>query len=172
MNVEKVKIKDVIPNKDNPRIIKDTKFKLLVQSIKDFPEMLELRPIVVNSEMVVLGGNMRLKACIDAGLKEVPIIKAEDLTPEQQKEFIIKDNVGFGEWDWDVLANEFEIEDLAHWGIDIPIDTFEEEEKTTSPKWTKNITLTYSIEEAERIEYELYRIASTLEQAVQILLTK
>jgi DNA modification methylase len=107
-------------NKDNPRVIKDDKFKKLVKSIQEFPQMLEIRPIVVNDEMVVLGGNMRLKACIEAGLKEVPIIKASSLTPEQQKEFIIKDNVGFGEWEWDVLANEWNVEKLTDWGLDIP----------------------------------------------------
>jgi DNA modification methylase len=107
-------------NKDNPRVIKDDKFKKLVKSIQEFPQMLEIRPIVVNEEMVVLGGNMRLKACIEAGLTEVPIIKASSLTPEQQKEFIIKDNVGFGEWEWDVLANNWETEKLTEWGLDIP----------------------------------------------------
>lgn len=107
-------------NQDNPRVIKDEKFKKLVKSIKEFPQMLEIRPIVVNDEMVVLGGNMRLKACIEAGLTEVPIIKASSLTPEQQKEFIIKDNVGFGEWEWDVLANEWDVEKLTEWGLDIP----------------------------------------------------
>jgi site-specific DNA-methyltransferase (adenine-specific) len=107
-------------NKDNPRVIKDDKFKKLVKSIQEFPQMLEIRPIVVNDEMVVLGGNMRLKACIEAGLKEVPIIKASSLTPEQQKEFIIKDNVGFGEWEWDMLANEWDVEKLTDWGLDIP----------------------------------------------------
>ena len=107
-------------NQDNPRVIKDEKFKKLVKSIKEFPQMLEIRPIVVNDEMVVLGGNMRLKACIDAGLTEVPIIKASSLTPEQQKEFIIKDNVGFGEWEWDVLANEWDVDKLTEWGLDIP----------------------------------------------------
>ena len=80
-------------NPNNPRILKDDKFKKLVQSIKDFPEMLELRPIVVTSDMIVLGGNMRLKACREAGLKEVPIIIADNITEEQQREFIIKDNV-------------------------------------------------------------------------------
>ena len=99
MKVQTVKISEVKSNPNNPRLIKDEKFAKLVKSIKEFPEMLELRPIVVNSDMVVLGGNMRLKACKEAGLKEVPIIKADDLTDEQQKEFIIKDNVGFGEWD-------------------------------------------------------------------------
>jgi DNA modification methylase len=115
-----VKISDIIPNPNNPRQIKDDKFKKLVESIKNFPEMLSLRPIVVNDNMVVLGGNMRLKACKDAGLKEVPIIKASDLTEEQQKEFIIKDNVGFGEWDWDALANEWDVEQLEEWGLDVP----------------------------------------------------
>lgn len=103
MNIESVKISTVKSNPNNPRVIKDDKFDKLVQSIKDFPQMLEIRPIVVNDDMIVLGGNMRLKACKEAGLKEVPIIKASDLTEEQQREFIIKDNVGFGEWDWEQL---------------------------------------------------------------------
>lgn len=118
--VEKVKISSVIPNKDNPRVLKDDKFKKLVKSIKEFPEMLEIRPIVVNSEMIVLGGNMRLEACKKAGVKEVTILKAEHLTEEQQKEFIIKDNVGFGEWDWDILANEWDSEKVEEWGLDLP----------------------------------------------------
>jgi DNA modification methylase len=116
----KVSIKDIKPNPNNPRIVKDDKFKKLVQSIKDFPQMLEIRPIVVNKDMIVLGGNMRLKACKEAGLKEIPIIKAEDLTEEQQREFIIKDNVGFGEWDFDDLANNWDAEQLTEWGLDIP----------------------------------------------------
>ena len=120
MKSEKVKISEVKANPNNPRIIKDDKFAKLVQSIKDFPKMLEIRPIVVNSDMVVLGGNMRLRACKEAGLKEVPIIMAEDLTEEQQKEFIIKDNVSGGEWDWSMLANEWDAEDLDKWGLDVP----------------------------------------------------
>lgn len=116
----KVDIKKVIPNQSNPRVIKDNKFKKLVQSIKEFPEMLELRPIVVDSDMVVLGGNMRLKACMEAGLSEVPILIADQLTEEQKNEFIIKDNVNFGEWDWDVLANEWNIEALSDWALTIP----------------------------------------------------
>ena len=120
------KISEVKANPNNPRIIKDDKFKKLVQSIKDFPEMLNLRPIVVNGDMVVLGGNMRLKACKEAGLKEVPIIKAEDLTEDQQREFIIKDNVGFGEWDWDEIANNWDAEQLDAWGLDLPDMTTKE----------------------------------------------
>jgi hypothetical protein len=117
--MKRVPISQVIPNPTNPRIIKDNKFKKLVKSIEEFPQMLELRPIVVDSNMVVLGGNMRLKACLAAGLKEVPIIVADQLTDEQKAEFIIKDNVGFGEWDWDMLANQWDNVKLEDWGMDV-----------------------------------------------------
>jgi DNA modification methylase len=120
MKIEKVKIGLVKNNPNNPRIIKDDKFKNLVESIKSFPKMLEIRPIVVNKDMIVLGGNMRLKASISAGLKEVPIIRAEDLTEDEEREFIIKDNVSGGEWDWNMLANEWEQDELEKWGLDIP----------------------------------------------------
>lgn len=113
-------ITEIKPNPSNPRIIKDDKFKKLVKSIQDFPQMLEIGPIVVNDDMVVLGGNMRLKACQEAGLKQIPIIKASSLTPEQQKEFIIKDNVGFGEWDWNMIANDWDVEQVTEWGLDVP----------------------------------------------------
>jgi DNA modification methylase len=106
-------------NPNNPRIIKDDKFKKLVQSIKDFPEMLDIRPIVVNKEGIILGGNMRFKACLEAGIKEPPY-KVVDLTEEQQKEFLIKDNVSGGEWDWDILASEWDVEQLDSWGLDMP----------------------------------------------------
>lgn len=122
MKVEKVKISEVKNNPQNPRLIKDDKFRKLVKSIQDFPQMLELRPIVVDENNIVLGGNMRLKACKEAGLKDVYIVKAENLTEEQKQEFIVKDNVGFGEWDWDALANEFDIEQLEDWGLDVPIN--------------------------------------------------
>lgn len=120
MQIIKYPINSIKGNPNNPRLIKDDKFVKLVKSIKEFPEMLELRPIVVNDDMVVLGGNMRLKACKEAGLKEVPIMKASTLTEEQQKEFIIKDNVGFGEWDWSTLANEWDSTKLEEWGMDLP----------------------------------------------------
>lgn len=122
MNIEWVKTTDIHANENNPRILKDDKFKKLVQSIKDFPEMLEIRPIVVNNDMMVLGGNMRLKAIQEIGLKEIPIIKAENLTEEQEREFLIKDNVGFGEWDWDALANDWDADELKDWGMDLPGD--------------------------------------------------
>lgn len=120
MKTQTVPINEVKSNPNNPRIIKDDKFKKLVASIKELPQMLQLRPIVVNDDMIVLGGNMRLKACKEAGLKEIPIIKASELNEEQQRAFIIKDNVGFGEWDWDALANEWDAEQLEEWGLDIP----------------------------------------------------
>jgi DNA modification methylase len=120
MRAEIVKISDVKVNPNNPRLIKDDKFAKLVQSIKDLPQMLAIRPIVVNTDMVVLGGNMRLKACKEVGLKEVPIIIADNLTEEQQREFLIKDNVSGGEWDWQMLANDWDTEQLNDWGLDIP----------------------------------------------------
>jgi|TARA_R100000084_G_scaffold57570_1_gene24377 hypothetical protein len=116
---QQVKISQVKANPDNPRIIKNDKFKKLVKSIQEFPEMLALRPIVVDENMIVLGGNMRLKASKEAGLKEVWIEVAEGLTEEQKKEFIVKDNVGFGEWEWDMLANEWDSVQLAEWGLDV-----------------------------------------------------
>ena len=119
---KKISIDKILINPNNPRLIKDDKFKKLCKSIQEFPEMLELRPIVVNKDMIVLGGNMRLKACQEIGLTEVPIIVAENLTEEQQREFLIKDNVSGGEWDWDILANEWEVEQLEEWGLDVPIN--------------------------------------------------
>jgi len=117
--MERVDIRQIRPNPENPRVIKDNKFQKLVKSITELPQMLELRPIVVNKDMIVLGGNMRLKACEAAGLTEVPVVFADNLTPEQEREFIIKDNSSFGEWDWDLLANEWDVEQLQDWGMDI-----------------------------------------------------
>jgi ParB-like chromosome segregation protein Spo0J len=133
--VELVAISKVRPNEDNPRYIKEEKFKKLVQSLKDFPEMAKARPIVVNQEMVALGGNMRLKAMQEAGWSEVPV-KIVDWSEEKQREFIIKDNVGFGEWDWDELANTWETEDLNAWGLHVwqPEEETEEEPKATKEK--------------------------------------
>lgn len=110
-------------NPNNPRLIKDERFKKLVQSIKDFPQMMELRPMIVDKDNIILGGNMRLKAIQELGMKEIPdswVKKASDLTEEQKKEFIIKDNVGFGEWDWETLANAWDENDLKDWGLELP----------------------------------------------------
>lgn len=119
-----VKITEVKPNPKNPRIIKDDKFRKLVKSIQEFPDMLNKRPLIVftdtDGKYVVLGGNMRLKACTEIGLKEIPVILADEWTEEQKAEFLIKDNVGFGEWDWDQLANEWDAEKLDDWGLNIP----------------------------------------------------
>mgnify|MGYP006425989297 CR=1 FL=1 len=119
MQTENIKITKLKLNPNNPRVIKDDKYKKLVKSIKDFPKMLEIRPIVVNDDMVVLGGNQRLKACKEVGFKEVPTIKASELTEDEQREFIIKDNIGFGDNDWDMLANEWNAEELEDWGVDL-----------------------------------------------------
>ena len=115
-----MKITEIKPNPNNPRLIKDHKFKQLVKSIQDFPQMLELRPIVIDENNMVLGGNMRLKACLEAGLTDVPVIHANNLSEEKKKEFIVKDNVGYGEWDWDDLANNWDALELTEWGLDIP----------------------------------------------------
>ena len=143
MNTIKVKITEIKSNPNNPRLIKDDKFKKLVQSIKDFPEMLDIRPIVVNADMVILGGNMRYKACKEAGLKSIPII-VSNLSEDKQKEFLIKDNTSGGEWDWDILATERDVEQLEEWGLDVP--NFEQEYEEIIPsgyeenqKWFLNI---------------------------------
>lgn len=114
-------IKLIKSNPSNPRVIRDAKFKQLVRSIQEFPQMLELRPIVVNEDMIALGGNMRLRACIEAGLTDVPVVIAKGLSEEQQQEFIIKDNVGYGEWDWEDLANNWDEANLKQWGLDFPM---------------------------------------------------
>ena len=145
-----IAISKVRPNSENPRYIKDEKFKKLVQSIKEFPEMMPVRPIVVNKEMVVLGGNMRLKAMQEAGLDKV-WVEVVDWSEEKQREFIIKDNVGFGEWDWDELANTWEAEDLERWGLDVPSQD-EEDEAYTS----KIETPIYEPKNAKPNESQLY----------------
>ena len=117
--MERRPLKTLKANPNNPRVIRDEKFKKLVKSIQEFPEMLEARPVVVNPDMVVLGGNMRLKALREAGVEEAPVYIAS-WDEVKQRQFIIKDNVGFGEWDWDALANEWNEEELQDWGLDIP----------------------------------------------------
>ena len=126
---KKVHISKIQENKKTPRVIKGYKFEKLVKSIKDFPKMMELRPIIVNEQNIILGGNMRYKAAVEAGLKEVFIVQAKDLTEKQQEEFIIKDNSSFGEWDWDLLANEWEVKELSEWGLDLPKIYFDEDKE-------------------------------------------
>lgn len=131
MKTELVPIDQVQLSPDNPRVIKNDKFRKLVKSIEEFPEMLKVRPIVVDDDMVVLGGNMRLRACLEAGLKEVHILKASEFSDDQKKEFVIKDNSSFGEWDWETLANEWDVEKLDEWGLDLPSMAHTEETYTT-----------------------------------------
>ena len=119
MEAQILKISEIKLNPENPRLIKDDKFKKLVNSIKEFPEMLKIRPIVVNKDMIILGGNMRFKACKEAGLKEIPVIIANELTSNQEREFLIKDNVSGGEWDWSLL-NDWDKDELDAWGLDVP----------------------------------------------------
>ncbi len=153
MKSETVKIGNVKSNPNNPRVIKDDNFRKLVNSIKEFPKMLKIRPIVVNDDMIVLGGNMRLKACKEAGLKEVPIIKASDLTEDEQRQFIIKDNVSGGEWDWDMLNNEWDADDLEEWGLEVP--TFAED-------------VDYSILDDEDIDDIIDDMTANVKKAIQI----
>ena len=133
---QQVKISKVKGNPNNPRIIKNDKFKKLVKSIQEFPEMLKLRPIVVDEDMMVLGGNMRLKASKEAGLKEVWIDIAEGLTEEQKKEFIVKDNVGFGEWDWAMLGNEWNTIKITEWGLDVWENQDDKNELDAELEWS------------------------------------
>jgi hypothetical protein len=170
MNWYLEKITKVKSNPNNPRLIKDDKFHKLVNSIKEFPKMLEIRPIVVNDDMIVLGGNMRLKACKEAGLKEVPVIKASDLTEEEQRQFIIKDNVSGGEWDWDMLANEWSVEQLEEWGLDVvgfDVDADEFGEDFSLPDGDKapfqQMTFTLADEQAEQIKNAIADIKQTQE---------
>lgn len=124
MNIEKIDINKIKKNPNNPRVLRDEKFKKLVKSIQDFPEMLEIRPIVINDDFTVLWWNMRLEACKKAWLSEVFIIKASNLTEEQQKEFIIKDNISFWDWDYDILANEWDASELQDWGLYLNFDDY------------------------------------------------
>ena len=164
-----VKINEVKLNPNNPRLIKDDKFKKLVSSIKDFPEMLNIRPIVVNKDMVILGGNMRYRACKEAGLKEVPVI-ITDLSEEKQREFLIKDNTSGGEWDWGILANEWDSEKLEEWGLSLPgfdIDSDELGEEFSLPDGDKapfqQMSFTLADEQAVQIKNAIDDIKKTEE---------
>ena len=150
---KRVKIGSIKPNPSNPRLIKDDKFNKLVKSVQEFPEMLELRPIVVNADMVILGGNMRWKACKEAGLKEVPVTIATGLTPEQERAFVIKDNVSGGEWDWEMLAHNWDADELEEWGLDLP--KFAEEPD-------------YSILDDEDLADQLSDMADGVKKSIQI----
>jgi hypothetical protein len=161
----KVPIEKIKPNPKNPRVIKDEKFKQLVKSIAEFPQMLEKRPLVcftdTDGKYVVLGGNMRLKAAMENGMKELPILLADDWTEEQKNEFLIKDNVGFGEWEWSALQSDWDIEKLSEWGLDIPFfDT--EENKDDLTDLSDKIKTEFKIEVIAKNEQEQESIYNKL----------
>lgn len=177
MKTQLMNISDLKLNEDNPRYITEDKLRKLVQSVEDFPKMLELRPIVVDENNVVLGGNMRLRACVQLDMDKVPVIVAKGLTNEQKQEFIIKDNVGFGLWDWDILGNEYEPAQLEAWGLevftasDVELDDFFEENDSEPKETAGKIVLEYANEaESGAVKDELLKHGATPEQAVKTLL--
>jgi len=175
MNVPIGKLK---ANPTNPRVLRDEKFLKLKASIQSFPDMLNYRSIVAvtdtDGKLMVLGGNMRLRALQDLGIKDVPVLLADHWTEEQRREFIIKDNVGFGEWDWDQLANEWDAGELADWGLDFPgAQDFSDKNKeidTDGFADEVSITLKYSEADHAKVREALSKTAATPEQAVWKLL--
>ena len=167
-------IAEIKPNPKNPRVIRDEKFKKLVASLQEFPQMLEKRPLVcftdTDGKFVVLGGNMRLRAAQELKLESLPIMLADDWTEEQKAEFLIKDNVGFGEWNWEELANDWDSEKLDVWGLDVPgfdIDADKLGEDFTLPDGDKapfqQMTFTLADEQAEQIKNAIADIKETEE---------
>lgn len=151
-----IKLNSIKSNPNNPRLIKDDKFAKLVNSIKEFPKMMALRPMVVNADNIVLGGNMRLKALKEAGYTEIPdewVKKASDLTEEEVRRFIIADNVGFGEHDWEMLAAEWDSEELAEWGLDV---------------WQTTADVDYSILDDDDVSDQLKDMTNGVKKAIQI----
>ena len=171
----RIKVDAIKSNPKNPRLIKDDKFKKLVKSIKEFPEMESVRPIVVNKDMIILGGNMRYKAMIECGYKEVNV-EVVDWSEQKQNEFIIKDNVGFGEWAWDEIANSWDMEQLESWGLDLLVfnndDYSDKNKELTLDDVTDlmTITLKYTEDEYHIVKDALLKLASTPEQAIWKLL--
>jgi len=176
-----VAINKIKPNRKNPRTIKDERFEKLKKSIQDFPDMLNKRPLVcftdTDGKFVVLGGNMRLKAAKDLGLKELPIILADEWTEEQKAEFLIKDNIGFGEWDWNELNNDWDTEQLNEWGLEVPkfadpVDYSDKNEEIDIDALDTEmiIKLKYTEDEYQLVREQLSKIAATPEQAVWKLL--
>ncbi len=176
-----MKLKDIKPNPNNPRVLRDDKFQKLKKSIQEFPKMLSLRPIVIDENNIVLGGNMRLRALQDLGYTDIDdtcVKYAKDLTEDEKKRFIIADNVSFGEWDWDTLANDWEVVDLEAWGLDIPqfdtVDTdYSDKNKEIDVEELEGlmtINLKYTEEDYWKVKEQLSKVAHTPEQAVWKLL--
>jgi len=177
-----MKLKDIKPNPNNPRVLRDDKFQKLKQSIAEFPKMLSLRPMVIDENNVVLGGNMRLRALQELGFNDIDeawVKRSSDLTEEEKKRFIIADNVAFGEWDWDTLANDWEVVDLEAWGLDIPqfdergeIDYSDKNKEVDIEdlEGLMTINLKYNEEDYWKVKEQLSKVAHTPEQAVWKLL--
>jgi ParB-like chromosome segregation protein Spo0J len=174
-----MKLKDIKPNPNNPRVLRDDKFQKLKQSITEFPKMLSLRPMVIDENNVVLGGNMRLRALQELGFNDIDeawVKRSSDLTEEEKKRFIIADNVAFGEWDWDTLANDWEVVDLEAWGLDIPQfnqdvnldDFFEENNEQKEEKF--KITLEYTEDDFNIVNEALKKHSGSKEQIIFKLL--
>ncbi|MEI7631989.1 MAG: ParB N-terminal domain-containing protein [bacterium] len=164
----KLKISEIKSNPDNPRIIKSDDFRRLVKSITDFPEMSDIRPIVINKEHVILGGNMRFKAMKEAGWKEVPVIIV-DWTDEKQREFIIKDNISGGLWDWDLLANEWNTDQLIEWGIELPVTNFDDDDENfdeTNETSKNEVIIKINKDDYENIKLELSDILQTVKHSI------
>ena len=163
VEVQQIPLSRIKANPKNPRVLRDEKFLKLKKSIQDFPDMLNKRPIIgvtdTDGRIMVLGGNMRLRACQDLKMKEVPVILADEWTEEQRREFIIKDNVGFGEWDWDQLANEWDAEDLEDWGLDLPgVDSGEEDKIETvdlKPYQYMNVLVSFTAGQAAEAQQHI-----------------
>ena len=178
VTTEIVSISRIKANPSNPRVLRDEKFAKLKQSIQDFPDMLNYRAIVAvtdtDGKYMVLGGNMRLRALQELGIKEVPVMLADHWTEEQRRAFIIKDNVGFGEWDWDALANEWDGEKLSEWGLDIPIgqDFSDKNKEIDTDGFADEVTISLKYSEADhaKVREALAKVAATPEQAVWKLL--
>ena len=151
--MKKIDINKIKENSENPRYITEEKFDKLLKSISEFPEMLEVRELVIDENFVVLGGNMRLKALKAAGVKEVPVKQVKGWTEQQKKEFIIKDNIGFGQWDWDILGNESETVDLKGWGMDV---------------WQPEENVDYSILEDIDLEEEIANKETNVKRGIMI----
>ena len=165
----KLKINEINLNEENPRTIKEVKFKKLVKSVKELPQMLDMRPIIVDEKRTILGGNMRYRACVEAGLKEVPVFeytKKHHKTTDAYKihkktyketceEIVVKDNVSFGDWDWDMLGNGYSFNLLDDWSVDLPSGMFREEPD-------------YSILDDENFEEELDLMEGDVRRALQI----
>jgi hypothetical protein len=165
-----MKLKDIKPNPNNPRVLRDDKFQKLKQSITEFPKMLSLRPMVIDENNVVLGGNMRLRALQELGFTDIDeawVKRSNDLTEDEKKRFIIADNVAFGEWDWDTLANDWEVVDLEAWGLDIPHYDIVEEEVIEEEEEFKTLELNFNAWDYKNVVARLKQIDSkSLESAL------